>query len=118
MTVQTAAIPFERAVPREGSVVQGFEQLSDESCYRRFLHHPLDPHGTEPVGVARYVRLDDRESAEVAISIGAWFAILFTWRYPRSLFDFVERVLRRHNRVVAYTFVLLTDEYPPFRPQP
>ena len=47
--------------------------------------------------------------------IAAWFAILFTGRYPRGLFDYVEGVIRWHNRVVGYAFVLVTDEYPPFR---
>jgi hypothetical protein len=46
--------------------------------------------------------------------IGAWFVILFTGTYPRGIFDYVEGVLRWHNRVIAYAFILVTDEYPPF----
>ena len=47
--------------------------------------------------------------------IVAWFAILFTGRYPRALFDYVEGVLRWQNRVIAYVGLPVTDDYPPFR---
>ena len=47
----------------------------------------------------------------VAVS---WFAILFTGSYPRSLFNYVVGVLRWTNRVNAYAFTLVTDQYPPF----
>jgi Domain of unknown function (DUF4389) len=52
------------------------------------------------------------------VVIVAWFAILFTGRYPRGLFDYVEGVIRWHNRVVGYALVLVTDKYPPFRVSP
>jgi hypothetical protein len=47
--------------------------------------------------------------------VATWFAILFTGRYPRVLFAYVEGVIRWHNRVVAYAFILVSDRYPPFR---
>jgi uncharacterized protein DUF4389 len=52
-------------------------------------------------------------AASVAVLI-AFFAILFTGRYPRSLFDFVVGTVRWWVRVNAYAHWLMTDRYPPF----
>jgi Domain of unknown function (DUF4389) len=56
--------------------------------------------------------------ASLLAVIAAWFAILFTGRYPRGLYDFAEGVIRWHNRVIAYALTLITDWYPPFRLAP
>lgn len=51
----------------------------------------------------------------VVVIVIAWFAILFTGRYPRPLFDYVVGVSRWALRVSAYSTLLITDRYPPFR---
>ncbi len=50
----------------------------------------------------------------IVVAVIAWFAILFTGRYPRWAFDYIVGVLRWNNRVVGYALILVTDQYPPF----
>jgi len=70
------------------------------------------------LAIPHYIVLVFLWIAAVVSVIIAWFAILFTGRYPRGLFDFVLGVARWGNRVIAYAFILVTDEYPPFRLSP
>jgi hypothetical protein len=70
------------------------------------------------LAIPHYIVLFFLGIAAVLVIVFAWFAILFTGRYPRGLFDFVLGVMRWGNRVVAYAFVLVTDRYPPFRLSP
>ena len=70
------------------------------------------------LAIPHYVVLFFLVIGVVFAAIGAWFAILFTGRYPRSLFDYIEGVIRWENRVGAYAFLLITDRYPPFSLEP
>jgi len=51
------------------------------------------------------------------VVIVSWFALLFTGRYPRGMYDFVAGWLRYSTRVYGYG-LLLADEYPPFSGDP
>jgi hypothetical protein len=63
------------------------------------------------LAIPHYIVLFFLDLAALVVVIVAWFAIVFTGRYPRGLFDFVEGVIRWHNRVIAYAWVLVTDRY-------
>jgi hypothetical protein len=67
------------------------------------------------LAIPHYVLLFFLYIGALFAAIGAWFAILITGRYPRGLFGYIEGVIRWHNRVAAYAFILVTDQYPPFR---
>jgi hypothetical protein len=67
------------------------------------------------LAVPHYVILFGLGIAIAVVSVIVWFAILFTGRYPRGLFNFTVGVLRWNWRVSFYTYsALATDQYPPF----
>ena len=67
------------------------------------------------LAIPHYIVLWFLAVAALVCVVFSWFAILFTARYPRGLFDFVVGVFRWSLRVSAYAFLLTTDRYPPFR---
>ena len=67
------------------------------------------------LAIPHYIVLSFLNIIAFVLVVIAWFAILFTGRYPKDLFNFVVGVLRWNLRVVAYAFLLTTDRYPPFR---
>lgn len=66
------------------------------------------------LAIPHYVVLLVLSLAAFFVVVFAWFAILFTRRYPQGLFNFVVGIIRWGNRVLAYAFLLVTDRYPPF----
>ena len=70
------------------------------------------------LAIPHYVVLFFLWIAALVLVVIAWFAILFTGRFPQGMFGFVEGVIRWQNRVIAYAFTLVTDRYPPFRLAP
>ena len=70
------------------------------------------------LAIPHYIVLIFLFIAAVVCVVIAWFAILFTGRYPRGLFDFLVGVGRWSVRVTAYTFLLVTDRYPAFSLRP
>jgi hypothetical protein len=67
------------------------------------------------LAIPHYVVLAALYAGALVAIIAAWFAVLVTGRFPHGLFDYLVGVGRWTNRVTAYAFLLVTDEYPPFR---
>ena len=71
------------------------------------------------LAIPHYIVLFFLWSLRLCLVVIAWFAILFTGRYPRGMFEFVEGVHALDTTACsAYAFVLVTDRYPPFRLAP
>jgi hypothetical protein len=67
------------------------------------------------LAIPHYIVLCFLGIAALVCMVIAWFAILFTGRYPKDLFAFVVGVFRWSLRVEVYALLLTTDRYPPFR---
>lgn len=65
------------------------------------------------LAIPHYIVLLFLGIAAAIVTLIAFFAILFTAKYPQSLFEFNVGVMRWSQRVYAYVF-LMTDDYPPF----
>jgi len=66
------------------------------------------------LAIPHYIVLAFLAVGAIFAVIFAWFAIMVTGQYPRGLFDYVVGVSRWGLRVAAYSFLLVTDQYPPF----
>jgi hypothetical protein len=67
------------------------------------------------LAVPHYIALAVLYVGAVFAIVIAWLAILFTGRFPRGIFNYLVGVGRWTNRVTSYAFILVTDQYPPFR---
>ena len=66
------------------------------------------------LAIPHYIVLILLAIVALVLVVIAWFAILFTGRYRRGIFNFLVGVQRWFVRVEAYAFLLTTDRYPPF----
>ena len=75
--------------------------------------HVLQTADGNPAGIVLYFLMI---AAGVVVFI-AWWAILFTGKYPKGMYDFSVGIQRWSTRVSSYVY-LLTDKYPPFSMDP
>ncbi|HEX2586769.1 MAG TPA: DUF4389 domain-containing protein [Gaiellales bacterium] len=117
------------ALTRFGTRIAAYASLMDDRYPstedEQSVHLDLDPPDAAQLSrglpLVKWLLAIPHYIVLLALGIGAffviviaWFAILFTGRYPRWAFDYVLGVLRWSLRVQAYAFLLITDRYPPF----
>lgn len=102
-----------------------YPATDDEQAVRLRLPRPSGPELNRwlplvkwLLAIPHYIVLFFLDIGAVVAVVVAWFAILFIGRYPQNLFSYVVGVLRWHNRVTAYAWILITDRYPPFQLRP
>lgn len=66
------------------------------------------------LAIPHYIILAFLYVAAIICVIISWFAIVFSAKFPKGIFDFIVGVIRWTIRVSAYAFLLTTDKYPPF----
>ena len=120
------ALQFARFSARVGAyaalLTDRYPSTEDEQSVHLDLDYPDVPRDLNRwlplvkwfLAIPHYVVLAFLAVGAVVSVVIAWFAILFTGRYPRVLFDYVVGVGRWALRVQAYVSLLLTDRYPPF----
>ena len=105
-----------------GLLREEYPSTDDEQAVRLDLDYPDTERDLNPwlpivkwiLAIPHYIVLVFLGVGAVISTVIAWFAIIFTGRYPRGLFDFVVGVGRWSLRVEAYMWLLITDRYPPF----
>ena len=106
-----------------GLMQDEYPSTEDDQSVHLDIEYPEDLNRFLPLvkwllAIPHYIVLMVLGFVSLVLTVIAWFAILFTGRYPRELFDFNLGVARWGVRVNAYAFALMTDRYPPFRSQP
>lgn len=99
-----------------------YPSVDEEQAVNLQIHYPDVPNELNRglplikwfLAIPHYILLFFLNTAGLMVVILAWFSILFSGRYPKSLFNFVVGVFQWNLRVAAYTIFLVTDNYPPF----
>jgi hypothetical protein len=121
------ALQFNRFAARVGAYLGLLTDRYPSTVEEQSVHLDLDYPDSEKdlnrwlplvkwlLAIPHYIVLAVLALGALIAVIVAWFAILFTGRYPQSLFNYVVGVGRWALRVQAYATLLVTDRYPPFR---